>query len=706
MGSHLHFAHGGNVPNEDVTPLDHTQHLLVALTMAAEEQAEGLLGSQADVLGGQVLAEGREPSFDACAALLPELLAYTFLANEGSSEVIYVEPDGRMGVIAGEFGPVQFDQVLFDPRKLLPPVEPTRCVRRLVGGYLPGIEFTFTDAPNRVAWQQTAFVAPTRPELYVAFKSVRGGSHLHFAHGGNVPNEDVTPAVVRFRIGADGVTPVSGEWFAARQRELEDHWQNALADAMQVEVHEAKVPRAALASIVRALVTHDGPRPRYGVGLYRNPKDDLFPPATLSTVNACVEWNLLPRARAHLDYYLDHAVRPDGTFDYYGPAVSEYGQMLDAVARYARRSGDAAWLRERAPVLERIVAHLLHLRYQGGKWPSDDPRHGLLFGPAEADTREETDCYYSGSAWAWRGWLELARAYAELGDDALRARAGELLAEAKALRADLDASIERCVIRTARPPFVPPIAGLETPFPTMTADRLASYTNYRYWPEMLAAGCLWPEWHDAVIAYRATHGGELLGTTRFLDRLDDWPYAAYARGLLARDRVRHFLLGFYGHLAAHCTRGTFTAYEQVAIRGTPTRSYAADYCVPAQLVTPLMTKWMLAYEEPDAEVLWLCRATPRAWMGPGQRLHVRRASTRWGLVGLTIETEGDGSVAAHVSLPREHFPAEVRLRLRRPGAPPLSAVTVNGQPHTDFDPQTSTLRFPHPEGATLDILAR
>ncbi|HUT34648.1 MAG TPA: hypothetical protein VNE39_14260 [Planctomycetota bacterium] len=659
--------------------------------MSADDVADRLLASQADTLGEQVLRGEGDPSFAACAPLLPELLAYTFLANEGSSEVIYVEPDGRLGVAAEGFGPVQLDQALFDPRKLLPPVEPTRAVRRLVGGYLPAVDFSFTDGRNGVAWQQLAFVAPTRPELYVAFKSVR---------------VDTGEGVVRFRIAADGVTPIAAEWFDARLRELEGYWQGALDGTMRLAVPEAKVGKACLASLVRALITHDGARPHYGVGRYRDPKDDHFPPATLSTVNACTEWGLFARARSHLDYYLDHAVRPDGTFDYYGPAVSESGQMLDAIARYARRSRDAAWLRERAPVIESIADHLLALRHQGEKWPRDDPRRGLLFGAAEADARQETDYYYAGSVWTWRGWLELARAYADLGDEPMQARAAALRAQCKALWADIEASLQASALRTPAHTFVPPIAGFDKPFPAMSTDRLASYTNYRYWPEMLSAGCLRPEWHDAIIAYRLAHGGELLGTTRFFDRLDDWPYAGYAHALLARDRVRHFLLGFYGHLAAHCTRGTYTAYEQVPVRGTPTRSHAADYCVPAQLVTPLMAKWMLVFEEPDADVLWLARATPRHWLGPGQQVRAKRAPTRWGLVGLALDARSNGIIAAQVSLPERGLPAELRLRLRRPGARPLTSVTVNGQPHTDFDPQSETIRIVRPEAKALEILAR
>lgn len=260
--------------------------------------------------------------------------------------------------------------------------------------------------------------------------------------------------------------------------------------------------------------------------------------------------------------------------------------------------------------------------------------------------------------------------------------------------------------RETDPPFVPPTAAALAPFRTMTQDRFASYTNYRYWIEMLSSGMLRSEWHDAIIDYRRARGGELLGTTRFAGHLDDWPYAGYAYGLLLRDRVRHFLLGFYGDLAVHRMRGTFTAYEQVSIRGLGERSVVADYCVPAQLVTPLLTKWMLVFEERDADVLWLCRATPRRWLEPGGGLEVRRAPTRWGLVDFSIMPQEDGSALARIDLPGPDFPAEIRLRLRTPAEAPIAGAMVNGRPHAEVDVRGEYVRIARPKDRSLEIRIR
>jgi hypothetical protein len=327
-------------------------------------------------------------------------------------------------------------------------------------------------------------------------------------------------------------------------------------------------------------------------------------------------------------------------------------------------------------------------------------------GSPEADTRKEVNFYFSGDTWTWRGWAELGRLLSETGDAATAERGRLLLAECERYGADIEASIRESVRRSEQGVFVPPVAGFDKPFETMTQDRFASYTNYRYWIEMISSGCLRPEWQDAIIDYRVAHGGELLGTARFQGHLDDWPFAGHGYGLLLRDRVDRFLLGFYGDLAMHRMRGTFTAYEQASIRGPAKRSYVADYCVPAQLVTPLLAKWMLVFEERDADVLWLCRATPRRWLGPDGGVAVRHAATRWGPVDFTISPSGDGSINAQIELPRPDFPAEIRLRLRAPDAQAIRHVVLNGRPHKDIDVEGEYIRVVRPSERRLRLACR
>ncbi|NLF67840.1 MAG: hypothetical protein GX575_02170 [Candidatus Anammoximicrobium sp.] len=653
-----------------------------------------LLDSRRDLLGEKVLAQQGDPSYASCAAFLPDLSGYTFLANEQSSAVVAVAPDGSLGPLSARYGWKPLEDVQFDPREHVPGASPDAAKRGLAGGYLPAIDYGFYDRQAKRGWEQIAFASPDGPEgtlqvyVYLRIADAAGRTQRKYFH----------------LWARQAPEPIAGSAFFSRFLALNRYWERVLSEALQLELPEPRIADACRASLVRAFITYDGSAPRYGVGHYGAAQHATFPPTTLSMVNACTEWGLFGRAQRYLDYYLDHVVRDDGTFDYYGPAVSEYGQLLEAIAQYVRRSGQTEWLTARLEKITGMVERLRTLRQESlVQFPETDVRHGLIMGSPEADTRHEVNYYFSGDVWTWRGWTELGRLLTETGDTAAAERGKQLLAECARYQADIEASVRKSSQRSEQGLFVPPVAGFDKPFQTMTQDRFASYTNYRYWIEMLSAGCLRPEWQDAIIDYRVARGGELLGTTRFQGHLDDWPYAGYGYGLLLRDRVRHYLLGFYGDLAMHRMRGTFTAFEQSSIRGPAGRRYLADYCVPAQLVAPLLAKWMLVFEERDADVLWLCRAIPQRWLGRGGGVGVRRAVTRWGPVDFSITPRDDGILSAQITLPRADFPAEIRLRLRAPDAAPIRQVLLNGRPHEDVDAAGQYLRIARPTEQSLRL---
>jgi hypothetical protein len=110
----------------------------------------------------------------------------------------------------------------------------------------------------------------------------------------------------------------------------------------------------------------------------------------------------------------------------------------------------------------------------------------------------------------------------------------------------------------------------------------ASYTNYRYWPELLASGELPAPLANRIVEARLAGGGQFCGMTRFNGHLDDWPLADYLYGLWRLGRKDDFLLSLYGHVCYHQAAGHLTAYEQVTL--PPSREMLAPYCLPCQLV--------------------------------------------------------------------------------------------------------------------------
>lgn len=73
--------------------------------------------------------------------------------------------------------------------------------------------------------------------------------------------------------------------------------------------------------------------------------------------------------------------------------------------------------------------------------------------------------------------------------------------------------------------------------------------------------------------------------------------------------VREFLLLYYAHAFHLHTRGTWTAFECADMDRD--RAEHLPYCAPAQLTIPILTKWMLVFEDPATSQAWLAKAVPR-----------------------------------------------------------------------------------------------
>ena len=101
----------------------------------------------------------------------------------------------------------------------------------------------------------------------------------------------------------------------------------------------------------------------------------------------------------------------------------------------------------------------------------------------------------------------------------------------------------------------PQVEPLERPKRLTGSFNVASYTNYRYWPELLSSGLLPRDMANRVVEGRLTAGGQFCGMTRFAGHLDDWPLTDYLYGLWCCGRKNEFLLSLYGHVAYHQAEG-------------------------------------------------------------------------------------------------------------------------------------------------------
>lgn len=598
---------------------------------------DALLAALDDPLADRLLAGG-EPDFATIAGLLPSLRGPAFVADEGTMERVELDSWGRP---SGDWEPA------------VPPAQ-TLTDLGLLDGWLP--------APCH-RWQTEAQVVEQ-----LAFGTCGAQGELIVWRRLRTSTPDGQNEATVFQANGQEVRP---EEFYAALLALWERWSAFRDDGVRLRLPEPETLDAAQAMLQLGVLTFRGLIPRYGVGWYDEPRAHSFPPATIFLVQALLAWGHLERAREILAHYVSRYANPDGTFDYYGPAVAEYGQILTLAVECARLTGDAEWFVRRLTALRPIWQRLLALRAQSkAHFPPEDPHHGLIPGLPEADYHAKPEqwqtFYYSGDVWTCRGLREVGRLLSAQNTEALRREGAALAAEADAYQRDLRRSLQQTVAPGSD--YVPPGPDQLTPITCLTSDQHASYCNYRYFPEMMSADMLPPETLDALLQWRRTHGGELLGMTRFEGHMDDWPALHVARALLERDQADRYLMLMYAHWAHHCATGTLGSYEQASIRPDEDgwKHMIAGQVLPCQVMMPIMLRWGLVVEERDADVLWLCRAIPRRWLTPGEEVSVRKVPTRFGRLGFSVALAAEGTGKVTLRLPEEPLAAQIKLCLRLP----------------------------------------
>jgi len=132
------------------------------------------------------------------------------------------------------------------------------------------------------------------------------------------------PCTTRTQCNGDDVDTNT---FYAALWELWRHWRGFRKQGLRLRLPEKPLQKMAQAMLIWSVLTFRGLKPRYGMGAYDQPQHHSFPPATLFLAQALLAWGHLERAGDVLAHYISRYVKPDGTFDYYGPAVAEYGQF-------------------------------------------------------------------------------------------------------------------------------------------------------------------------------------------------------------------------------------------------------------------------------------------------------------------------------------------------------------------------------------------
>jgi hypothetical protein len=572
----------------------------------------------------------------------------------------------------------------------------------LVGGFLPVLRFVFPDGDGN--WTEMLAFAPLRmsngndrvqPVWYrvsrIEHNTLLWSKYIDSYH----------PFPPRTEYDAKG--------FYRDLMRLHTGWNRMLEHGMKVDLPDERMANMARFALLREMMTRVADFPKYGAvdKDYAGSEHDGFPDTFTVDTTAMLEWGALGRAGRYIDNYFGKFVRDDGSLLYRGPETGQYGRMLTVVAQYANYGGNPNVLLRRRARIDGVTNLLLGMRAKAKTLPSTDPAYGMIAGWSEADASLDPEPqrymqpYFSNSTEAARGFRDLGRVWEKIGkrqkDESLRAWGRRLQREAVELRRDIDAAISRSMLTVDGERILPAIAGVKEPFHIVVPhdNRDPQYRSYRAYMEMMYSGGLTREQTRLIHDYRSNHHDMLLGvpTAYGYNTSDIAGFLSYGHGygLVQHDLIREALLLTYSTMAHQYTRGTWTAPETRNLLGD---GNAAPYCTPAQLVVALMTRWLLVFEDPESETLWLGKAIPREWLADGKTVAVSGAPTRWGRVGYSITSYlGESKVVVEIDLP-PGFSASAKLRLRVPEGPKIRSVTLNGTPFAQFDATDETLTLP------------
>lgn len=332
--------------------------------------------------------------------------------------------------------------------------------------------------------------------------------------------------------------------------------------------------------------TFQGDHPKYGVGYYDQTFHDGFPPTIISAVDALTLWGIHSRAKQLFRYWLTHFVNNEGQINYYGASLAEYGQLLDTANKLEKRAGGSIWYNDTIKKVDLLAIYVVNL------YKSEKKNQGLISGVPEADQRGEPGYYFHNNAWVSKGLKKFVDLCERTGyTPGIDKR--ELLLIATQLEEDTLTAIKKSWPDDPNEWWLPARLGkIEKP-EFLTGHREGSYTNYRYWLELLSSEILPEHLAHRLVDARLNGGGQFCGMTRLKGWVDDWTLSEYLISVWRLKRKREFLLSLYGHISYHQCQGHLTAYEQFHFPGVvpvkPARGNAeigywqADYCLPCQL---------------------------------------------------------------------------------------------------------------------------
>ncbi len=663
-----------------------------------------------DITGKYILDSDEDPCYESVAALGPEYIGWSLVANEEAGPLgsLFLQADGksrqlnRQAQAQPEWAP---DSVgaLFDPLRFLPRDSPHNyeyvhgfSKRTLMGGYLPVADTGVWNPVYKAGYEVMMLVPPGTNPVHMTRMRIR------LPKSATLPAEALS--VYRDEQGNawfDHYQNCTAESFFTALAGIWNRWHDFFEDHLSIEIPDPWLLDAARAGIMLARCSYRGLEPTYqiGEGAYTKIPERshaLFPVAHYEFVWAHQLWNLTREVDPYFQHYLDRYILPDGNFLYNTQdqveAPLNTGIFLANSARAYDYTHDLAAFVQRLPILKRMLDYVLK-RYEYSKtaFPSEDAHYGLIWGSPEADLGDPQNdfpqshpFYYQNAAWAWRGLYEHSRCLAKVAEEHNRpelAQESKRLAQiADEMRGNIERSL-RATISAQNPELRR--SGI-TPFTPEDTRRkpteLESYENHRFMMDWFTADWGDPKLDLGHLKHREIAGQQIIGlhTDGHVPRTSNF----MAHGTLAvrirQDDYRPFLLTLYALACYAADSGNRYAPEDAFLPGSfPGGGNPFDWSsvVNSVLQPALGLRWLLCYEETHREVCHLQKAAPKHWFGSGQRIKVRKCPTRFGLVSWITGSKSDTSWEVNLDFEAD-FSGDLIIHIHPPNGAPLRATTL------------------------------
>jgi hypothetical protein len=489
----------------------------------------------------------------------------------------------------------------------------------------------------------------------------------------------------------------------------ETYWKSLFEPAMQIDI-----PDKLLSDIIRASQVHcmlAARNEQHGKTIAPWTASIIYGPLESESNSIIRGMDMTGHedfARRGLDFMLSRCT-PEG-FITTGYTIVGTGEVLWTLGEYYGRTHDRQWLQKVAPDVVRVCKWVMKQREKTKLLDArgeKQPFYGLMTPGVSADWNRfafrlfNDSQYYAG--------LELAgQALADVGEPA----ATEILADAKSYRSDIDRAYHWM---QARMPVQLLNDGTWVPG---DPSILNCFGPIEYFIPAEDVGRTW--------AYSIELGGHQLAATKVLDPasrdagwmidfLEDVQFLRTGMGDYPEEQTRKdiYNLGGFGKVQPYYARnGEIYAFRD------DVKPYIRSYfnTIPSLVNVENLsfcehfhnfgawnktheTGWFLCqtaimFVTERGDELWLAPFVTNQWLKDGLKVSVQNAPTRFGKVSYTINSAvAKGQIEATVQLPPKCTAKKIVLRLRHPDGKPIQSVTVQGKPHTDFDPKKETITF-------------